>query len=343
MTTETVRRDDEHVIVCWLSDNDGRDWREQSVIKTADKDVDLGDGHLIELQDGVLLFSYRYNLYRGVYQHERSYRIAVSASRDEGRTWSDHSIVAESNIGDSQVQAGLWASFLYEDTKGNVFCLYDDEEWPNRIGFKRHQWVTMKKLNRSKKTWGRPRIVGRASNKKELSRDGMPSAVSWENGEVLVVFESVDPNRPHANVINATRSYNGGASWNWRKNREVVYRTKVKNHLAISPWITRIGEDGVICVFATDEDESKANRSGTPPHKMRMSLKYILSADRGRTWSKSYRLNSEAGSIYKPGVGVVGRTKKNNEAEVLVMYQDFKKNGFFSFHGRIKSEAIDNE
>ncbi|QQE10006.1 exo-alpha-sialidase [Planctomycetota bacterium] len=341
LATETIERDGKYVIVCWQSIDHGKNWSELSIIKSADLDVDLGDGHLIELKNGQLLFSYRYNHYRNRDDKKRSYQIKVSASSDDGLTWSDHSIVSKSIAAKGEGSKGLWASFLFEDSKGEIFCFFDNEEWPNRSGFKGHQWVIVKRLNQRQRTWAHAQIVGRASLKNQLSRDGMPSVVAWENGEMLAVFESVNPVPPHENIINATRSNNYGRTWNWRKHREQIYHANVSGHLSLAPWAIRIGDDRVICVFATDEDRPKPSVSGTAPDQMQLALKYIISFNRGRTWSRS-RLLYDEGYIYKPGVGIFNHNNSDKD-NLLVMFLDYKYRKFQSIRGEIILEDVRSE
>jgi hypothetical protein len=222
----------------------------------------------MESRDGRVWITYRDND-AGVPR----YAIKVATSDDGGRTWAAPTTVAESRPPKgTPFSRGLWASCLFERRDGSVLCLYDDEETPTVAGFPGHQWITARTYD-GRGGWTNATTVARAHDPKLLSRDGMMTVVEPRPGELLCVFESVETDRPHANVIRSVRSTDDGKTWSWqRAERDVVYRAAKPNHLSISPWTIRLPDGRLACVFCTDEDRDKPGISGTPVHDLAMSV-----------------------------------------------------------------------
>ncbi|WP_432797455.1 sialidase family protein [Poriferisphaera sp. WC338] len=329
ISVETNPTDTGPAIKCWLSTDQGKTWQDLGTITTAEHHVDLGDSVMIELQNGDLLVSYRRNRYRGDYQNNPEFNIETSISHDGGKTWSFHSTVAKSKPG--KPGQGLWASTLHQRKNGTIQCYFDDEDTPYKKGYQGHQWVTMRTWNPTKKAWVKPVTVARTPNPKNLSRDGMPSITEWPSGRMMAVFEAVDPNPPHANLIAATFSTNGGKTWNWKKRRTIIHGGAPSKHLSISPWTARFGNT-VVCVFATDEDRPSPGVSGTPVHKLSMDLKYAYTTNRGKTWSDVKTLYNQSGNIYKPSIAILPDGSSHN---MLVMFLDIAANCNRSVRGNI--------
>ena len=276
--------------------------------------VDLGDASLLAARDGSLWISYRH-----IHGGERpDYAIKVARSTDNGRTWT-RTMVAESAGIRGKPSRGLWASCLFQRSDGVVQCYYDDEDIAFRGGKPQHQWIAMKTWDGS--AWSEAVVVSRARDPAKLSRDGMMSVVEVAPMKLLVAFESVSIDRPHENVVRSVTSDDGGATWSWRqREREILYAAPTRPHMAFAPWMAALGGERLICVLVTDEDRAVADVSGTPPHRMNADVKYVTSADAGRTWSASAPIAIDSHRYYLPGVCV--RTI-DGKAEVLVTYLDF--------------------
>jgi hypothetical protein len=323
LATHERHIDGEHQVVCSRSVDGGRTWKELSVIATQNGPATVGDGHLLQLPTGEVLFSYRHNLLGEEEKDPRNYSIRVSISRDGGRNWRPHSTVATSSHDprrEPDALRGLWSSFLLLTDKGELQCYYDDEETPHREGFLRHQWLTMRTWDAESKQWVNPVTVSRAHNPAHLSRDGMPSILQLASGRLLCAFESVQTAPPHANLIRFTTSDDGGKTWSWvREERGLLYESPGKpRHLSISPWLARTSNGRLVCVFATDEDREVPGISGTPPHQLYLDIKYTHSADDGRTWSRPAALVFGGGHRnYVPGIVEL------QDGSLLVTFLDF--------------------
>lgn len=332
-----MRRDSNGVhVVCSSSADGGRSWRDLSVITSeASAGADLGDGHLIELPNGDVLYSYRCNLLRTNAAGLRQYSMRVAISRDAGKSWQPYSVVANSAhepAGEPEALRGLWSSFLLRKRDGALQCYYDDEDTPHREGFFRNQWLTMKTWDAASRSWRRPVTVSRAHHPKHLARDGMPSVVELPSGRLLCVFESVQTVPPHANCLRAVTSEDGGQTWSWQHGeRQTVFATRKPDHLAVSPWMTRLPGGELLCVFATDEDRDTPGKPGSPPWAFRMDVKCILSRDDGRTWSGSaHTVFAENHRSYAPGVLVL------RDGGLLVTCMSFDAADHRAFRGVVK-------
>jgi len=71
----------------------------------------------------------------------------------------------------------------------------------------------------------------------------------------------------------------------------------------MAPWLARLTDGTLVCVFATDEDRETPHQPGTPPPKLNMDVKCVLSTDDGQTWSKTAAtIDSNSHQDYMPGV-----------------------------------------
>ncbi len=332
LATRTEWRAGETAVVCSRSSDGGRRWRDLSVIAQARPGRDMGDGHLIQLPDGAVLFSYRDNQIRTNEAGLRRYSIRTTISRDAGQTWQPHSVVAESVLApaaEHQTLRGLWSSYLLLKRDGTLQCYFDDEDTPHRAGFFRHQWLTMKTWDAARQRWVNPVTVSRAHRRRHLSRDGMPSVVELPSGRLLCAFESVQTSPPHANCIRQVTSDDGGHNWSWQhRERNIVFQSGKPNHLAVSPWITRLPGGQLLCVFATDEDRPVPSRSGTHPRHIKADVKCVISPDEGRTWPPAAEtIFAGTHHCYVPGALSL------RDGSLLVTCQDFATGGHRAFRG----------
>ena len=332
--TTRMRRTAQGVqVVCARSVDGGRHWQDEAVIASeTGVDADLGDGHLLALPTGEVLYSYRHNRLQTNAAGRRTYSIRVAVSRDAGQTWQPHSVVAQSThdpVREPEALRGLWSSFLLRLRDGTLHCYYDDEDTPHRRGFFRHQWLTRKTWDAAAHRWRRPVTVSRALNARHLSRDGMPSVVELPSGRLLCVMESVQTAPPHANCLRAVTSDNGGRTWSWRRTeRAIVYAPQRENSLAVSPWLARLPDGRLLCVFTTDEERDTPSRPGTPPRAFRMDVKCLFSDDNGQTWpGPPQTIFAEAHHNYAPGALVL------RDGSVLVTCMSFDRAGHRAFRG----------
>jgi hypothetical protein len=336
LATRTHCESNEALVVCSRSEDDGRTWRDLSTIVRVPGKQDVGDGHLIQLKSGEVLYSFRQNFTGGGAKEARTYSIRVAASRDGGRSWRPHSVVAESIAASDASRddiRGLWSSYLLAKRDGDLLCFFDDEATPDREGFHGQQWLMAKTWDPKQQTWGQPVIVSR-SGERQLSRDGMASVVELESGRLLAALESAQTDKPHVNLIRFVTSDDGGKTWSWRTNdRSVLFEPGDHRHMAVAPWLAQCPGDTLICVFATDEDRAEPDQPGTPPAQFHMDIKCVLSCDGGKSWTqRAETVFTGSHRCYAPGVAVL------QDRSLLLTFVDFATGVAHALRGDLKRE-----
>lgn len=314
-------------IICLKSADQGAAWSFYGEIVRDEQPADMGDGHMIQLRNGDLLYSYRHNRAWGPAE-KREYRLEVAISKDGGRHWQHHSEVADS-LG---CPYGLWSTFLLEKQDGTIQCYYDDERTPADHGFLYHQWLTMKTWNPKSEEWVNPVTVSRAHDPKHLSRDGMCSVVEIARDKLLCALETVQVTPPNRGVLRTVTSGDGGKTWSWQKEeRHLLYQPKDTNYNALAPWITQLSNGSLLCVFTTDEDRKEPGVPATG--RLDQDVKCMLSRDRGRTWAGPFPVNADY-PCYFPGVCELLHGKQ--KGFVLVQYSG--RLGHTLVNGRLITE-----
>ena len=336
LATRTQCKSSETLVVCSCSKDGGRTWRELSTIARVPGKQDLGDGHLIQLKSGEVLYSFRQNFTSGGAKEARTYSIRVAASRDGGKSWQPHSVVAESTAASDALRGaprGLWSSFLLAMRDETLLCFYDDEATPDREGFHGHQWLMAKTWDPRQKAWVQPVIVSRGPSQ-QLSRDGMASVVELESGRLLVALESAQTEKPHANLIRFVTSDDGGRTWSWQtKDRGVLFEPSDRRHMAVAPWLAQCPDGTLICVFATDEDRTETDQPGTPPAQFHMDIKCVLSCDGGSSWTqRAQTVFTDSHRCYAPGLAVL------QDSSLLLTFIDFATRSVRALHGDVTRE-----
>lgn len=285
-------------LVCFRSQDAGTTWTRAGVVaRDLVPHADLGDSALLVLRSGEILCSYRRNHLHNRPQWEKAYSIEVAMSTDGGFTWSPHSVVTSCR----GLPVGVWSSCLFQRHDGELQCYYDDEYTPWQEGFTRHQWLTVKSWDAATSSWLRPITVSRANNPAHLSRDGMCSVVELAENRLICVFESVRVEPPHKGILFCVTSDDGGRSWSWsQKERTVVYETRDKTYNSLAPWITRLRDERLLCVFVTDEDRPTPDTPATG--RLDEDLKAVISEDGGQTWSSPPVTLATDHPCYLPGV-----------------------------------------
>lgn len=334
LAARTHCKSNETFVVCSRSEDMGRTWRDVSTIVRVPSAQDLGDGHLVQLKSGEVLYSFRQNSARSATNEAQKYSIRIAASRDCGRSWQPHSVVAESEARPGSPR-GLWSSYLLARQDGTLLCFFDDEATPDREGFHRHQWLMAKTWHPQHQAWERPVVVSRAEGRM-LSRDGMASVVELKSGRLLAALESTQTEKPHANLIRFVTSDDGGATWSWQTNgRGVLFEPADRRHMAVAPWLTQSPDGMLICVFATDEDRVEPDKPGTPPNQFHMDIKCVLSCDGGQSWTQQAQpVFTNSHRCYAPGAAVL-----QQDGSLLVTFIDFATKRFRAFRGDLTRDA----
>ncbi len=316
------------MVGCYKSSDSGVTWSYLSeIVRDNDTIVDLGDGAFVQLSNGDILFSYRHNKYINLPATKRTYRIEMAISKDKGQSWQFHSTVM--NCGGSN--RGLWSSFLLEKDDGTLQCYYDDEYTPSQQGFDGHQWAQMKTWDPESLQWVNPVTVSRAHNPVHLSRDGMCSVVELSKNKLLCALESVQTSFPYRGLIRYVTSNDGGKTWSWEKEkRYVLYQPEDTTFNALAPWMIMLRSGALLCVFTTDEDRKK---SGVPSTGiLYQDLKYMLSYDNGKNWSKKPYIIDDDYPIFFPGVCEL----KYGANKGILLVQYFHKHRVFNKKGSVE-------
>ncbi|MCX7018770.1 MAG: sialidase family protein [Candidatus Sumerlaeota bacterium] len=317
--------------------DNGTSWAQAGIVaRDNDSTADLGDSAMAVLKSGEVLCCFRRNNYRHRPVEEHSYAIELSASRDNGKTWRFHSTVMDSK----GTTGGLWASFLLERSDGALQCYYDDEVTPWREGFARHQWAQMKTWAPDKRAWVNPVTVSRAHNPAHLSRDGMCSVVELpaaSGGRLVCALESVKIDPPCKGNVRCVTSDDGGKTWSWQKEeRRILYQPKDVNYNSLAPWMIRLSDGTLLCVFVTDEARATPDTPATA--RLDEDLKCVFSFDGGVTWSEKAQTISADHPCYLPGV--IELTRGPLKGHVMVLY--VAKSGLMNSTGAVVSQAKEN-
>ena len=313
-------------VICMKSNDAGCTWQRLSVIaRDENPRTDIGDGNFVQLANGTVLHTYRHNHHAGLAPAQRSFAVEVAISRDRGATWQHHSPVMRGG----GTEHGLWAPALFVTRAGVVQCYYDDEITPARAGLPGHQWAMMKAWDSQASQWSGPAVVSRARDPKHLSRDGMCSVVEMPSGRLICALESCSTTEPISAVIRFVMSDDGGRSWSWSQaERFILYETRDPRYNAIAPWLTRLADGTLLCVFATDEDQAQPDDVSTGI--LNEHLKYVLSADGGRSWTNSFTLVAEH-AVYLPGV--IQLEHGPDKGTILCCYVNHKTGALLSKRG----------
>lgn len=315
----TRRYQGSETVFCTGSDDGGRTWRDAGQIASdPEPGTDIGDGALLHSRTGALLYTYRHNRYRGKYEKTPEYAVRVAVSRDNGAHWQPHSTVTAHKLPEKKGPSqGLWAPFLFETPDGRLQCYFGDEKTPLEEGFPGHQWLMMRTFDPRSRLWQNPTVVSRAHDPKHLSRDGMGTVVALSRNRLLCALESVGVTPPHANLVRAVLSEDAGKTWSWQRGeRGVLYQPARKEYMALSPYLTRLADGMVVCVFCTDEDRAQPDRSGTPPPRLNMDIKLVTSRDSAKPWSSPETI-STSHRAYLPGI------VETRPGELLTTWIDF--------------------
>jgi hypothetical protein len=179
---------------------------------------------------------------------------------------------------------GLWSTFLLQRSDGALQCYYDDETTPAEAGLPGHQWITMKTWDPAARAWADPVTVSRAFDRRHLSRDGMCTVVETAPPRLVCAFESVQTAPPHAGLLRFVTSGDGGATWSWSAHeRAVLYQPADTRFNALAPWMVRLPDGTLLCVFTTDEDRPVPGVASRG--RLYQDLKFVTGEPEGEVWS----------------------------------------------------------
>lgn len=235
---------------CFISNDDGSTW---STGYTYGVNTNVGSFRLAvansafhELEDGTILVAYRATGYIAPKQARFCTRIQVSQSKDGGKTWTYHSLIAE-HIDENGESNGYWEPH-FGLIDGVLTCFYANdglnyEKSYQHIEFR--QWINGK--------WSEPTIASNGIDHK--SRDGMPVWQQLSTGKYVLAIEGWVPDG-YALCIQLLYSDDG---YNWSE-PVIVYRAK--NGACGAPYVVELPTGQLLVSFQTDENFEGDERLG---------------------------------------------------------------------------------
>lgn len=264
-------------ISCCYSQNNGQTWSApELIIRNADK-LPFSVPDVIQLSDGTIIVGYNPRPSRP-FSDDRRFGIRVIRSLDNGKTWEQPVFVYDAQ---SVFEDGCWEPSFLELPDGEVQLYFANE---NNFVNSNDQEISMCRSYDKGISWSEPvRVCYRAG-----SRDGMPSAIITDSGEIVVIVE--DNGWPGYGGFRATTVRTGLAS-NWSNwvdagsgARDMIFADQTeKSSVSAAPYIRKLatgetiaswqgnkggrinGEDGYDMFVAVGDKEAKNFRFVTEP------------------------------------------------------------------------------
>ena len=220
--------------VCYSSDN-GKNWSTPSIIAPNPDRVGNAVPDLIQLSDGTILVGYNPRP-NAPYSPDRRFGIRVMRSTDNGKSWEGPIYVYDAS---HDYIDGCWEPSFLELPSGEVHCYFANEHPYTNSG---EQEISMCRSFDKGATWSAPeRVTFRAGH-----RDGMPSAIITDAGEIVVIVE--DNGQPgyggfRATTLRCTLEQNWHDCWvdGASSRRNMIFANETdKQALSAAPYIRRL-------------------------------------------------------------------------------------------------------
>lgn len=178
------------VKVCYSLDK-GKNWTSPELIAPNPDKVGNAVPDLIQLSDGTILVGY--NPRPGApYSEDRKFGIRTMRSTDNGKTWEGPIYIYDASF---KGEDGCWEPSFLEMPDGEVHCYFANEHPYTQSG---EQEISMCRSFDKGLTWSDPeRVTFRSGH-----RDGMPSAIITDAGDIVVIVE--DNGQPGYDSFRAT-------------------------------------------------------------------------------------------------------------------------------------------
>lgn len=161
-----------------FSSNLGSTWSSQTKIVSNPAGVPECVPDLIQLADGTILVGYNPRP-SAPYSEDRKFGIRLKRSTDNGVTWSDEIFVVDA---DYDFSNGCWEPSFLQLPSGEVHLYYADED-PYRSN--NDQQISLCRSFDGGLTWSAPEKICY----RQGWRDGMPSAVILQDGNIAMAYE----------------------------------------------------------------------------------------------------------------------------------------------------------
>lgn len=240
------------ISVCY-SENNGMTWSAPELIARSASQIPNCVPDLIQLADGTIVVGYNPRP-SSPYSDDRKFGIRLVRSTDNGRTWSDPVFVYDAH---STFADGCWEPSFLELPSGELQCYFANER---NFTSSNEQEISMCRSFDKGQTWSEAtRICYRAG-----SRDGMPSAIITDNGEIVVIVE--DNGWPGFSGFRATTVRCPlGENWSSWVNagsdrRDMIFaNASDKGYKSAAPYLRKLKTGETIASWQGDHWDRKGN------------------------------------------------------------------------------------
>ncbi len=283
---------------------------------------------IARLSSGDLIVAYSYSP-----SHSNFSRIATRTSSDEGRSWSEPTVIVDTPGVPDEKEPNVTVL-----RNGDVMIWYYDFNNPNRSN---NRTINVIRSVDDGETWSQPVVPDTLAYASPYGyAAGNGELIEMENGTLLLPFTAMRDRRgregaPAAHVL---RSFDGGATWDLADERVVMWSgpdyyvsgTTTPATWYVEPALVDLGggrvmmvartsynpQDAVMRVSYSDDNGDTwtaptdiAGLKGDAPHLLRLRDGNVLLTwgDRSRTWGQG---RPTAGLIYDPETGWADNEQK---------------------------------
>ena len=228
--------------------DEGKVWSSPELIIRGTWDLPIAVPDLIQLTDGTIIVGYNPRP-AAPYSEERLFGIRVLRSTDNGKTWSDPIFVYDAH---HTFEDGCWEPSFLELPSGEIHCYFANE---GPFTQSNEQEISVSRSFDGGVSWSEPdRVCFRAG-----SRDGMPSAIITDAGEIVVIVE--DNGHPGYNNFRAT-TMRCSLENNWQTwvdanspNRNMIFANSAdKQAVSAAPYIRKLKSGETIASWQGNHD-----------------------------------------------------------------------------------------
>ena len=260
----TAFEDGDNVITTVRSTDGGMTWAALGEVTRGPSNAnDIDNPYVLQLPSGRVLCAFRNHSKDPATGAYTTFRITVTASDDQGKSW----VFLSQPASDPGPVNGNWEPFLRNAQDGSLQIYY------SRENSAQDQDTLERFSSDGGATWTDAQTISGAGI---TSRDGMTGVTTISGSSLMAVFESESNG---LFTIMSITSTDDGKTWG---NRQTVYTPDSPNTSAGAPQIVTVG--GALGVsFMTNEDANLPAPSGS--YTTNTAAKFITSGDSGATWA----------------------------------------------------------
>lgn len=259
----------------YVTSSDGcKSWNTPTNVIKIDKtpngqSISLANANIAVMNNGDLMVAFRaHTAGSGYTEFYSSIRFCIS--KDNGKTWSTDSIVAE-NIHTGSEFTGFWEPHMIYIKDGKLAMYYASDciggtakDYPF-VKSMTYQHIIMHIYDEQTGTFGAPIIASNGEN--HNSRDGMPVVCELSDGSYAMVIESSVMRGKYSFIIQLLLSQDG-ITWS---DPITVFSPTVNNNYAGAPFIVCL-DDGRIAISCQATQDSGTSNSNSAVHNSTMNV-----------------------------------------------------------------------